>query len=384
MAGWRAWLSRLVWPDARPLDEGATLVAHDWLAVLGGSDKVAAELTEIAGADAIVTFAVNDECVDALDLPVPVVTWRFGRWAGRSRRFALMLPIMPFVWWALDVGRPDLVVTSSHSCVNALRSPGARRVSYCHTPMRYAWAWRLERGRLPRPMRPFLPAVAAIYRRLDRRWSRRVDQYVANSTFVAGRIREAYGAEAIVVPPPIPTDRFLAVPLRDPAIDAPFVIAGRWVPYKRFDLAVAAANRAGAPLVVAGDGPERARLSELAGPTVSFVDRPADDELAGLLAGARAFLFCGVEDFGMLPVEAQACGAPVIARREGGALDSVVDGVTGEFVDTDHVGDWAAALSGFDPERYDRSAIRDHAVGFDEAHFRSRMRELLAGAAADR
>ena len=134
----RRLISRVVWPDAASVVDAETIVCHDWLAVLGGSDKVAAELADLTDASAIVTFAVADECVDALDLSVPVITWRFGRWAGRSRRFALMLPFMPIVWWALDLGRPGLVVTSSHSCVNAVRAPNSRRVSYCHTPTRTA------------------------------------------------------------------------------------------------------------------------------------------------------------------------------------------------------------------------------------------------------
>lgn len=375
MPGWRALVSRLVWPDA-PTVTGS-IVCHDWLAVVGGSDKVAADLVRIVDAEAIFTFAVSDACVDELGIDAPVVTWRFGRWAGRSRRFALLLPIMPVVWWALDTGGAGLVVTSSHSCVNAVRSTAAPRVSYCHTPMRYAWAWRIERGRLPRPMRPLLPVIAAVFRRLDRGWSRRVDVYLANSSYVADRIRAAYRRDAHVVPPPIEADRLTAIDRPADVSDAPFVTAGRWVPYKRFDLAIQAANRAGLPLVVAGDGPDGDRLRALAGPTVRFVDRPHDDDLARLLADARAFLFCGIEDFGMLPVEAQACGCPVIARREGGALDSVRDGVTGTFVDSDSIDDWAAALVAHDPSAFETTVIRDHAAGFDAARFRERVAFVL-------
>lgn len=353
-------------------------MCQEWFATVGGSDKVAAELAEIARVDVIYTFAIDDSCVEALGIQVPVVTWRLGRWAGRSRRFTLLLPVMPLVWWALDLSAADRVVTSAHSCVNAIRTPHAWRLSYCHTPMRYAWAWGLETERLPAVLRPLFPAGAAILRRADRRWSRRVDRYVANSHFVAGRIRAAYGAEASVVAPPVDVDRF-TVPATTPADDAAFVTAGRWVAYKRFDLAIAAAEAAGVDLVVAGGGPAAAKLRSMAGPRIRFVENPTDDELARLLAGARAFVMCAVEDFGILPVEALACGTPVIARNEGGALDYVVDGVTGQLVAGDSVDAWAAALARFDRGAHDPATIHQHAQQFSRERFRRRVSNLLAG-----
>jgi glycosyltransferase involved in cell wall biosynthesis len=375
-AGLTARVRRFVWPDARP--ESERVVCHEWFAVLGGSDKVAAELVRITDADVVYTFALADDCLDALDIDRPVVTWRYGRWAGRSRRFVALLPIMPLVWRALDVAGAELTVTSSHACVNAVRG-GGRRVSYCHTPMRYAWEWRLEVGRLPSWARPLLPPVAAVFRRLDRGWSSHVHTYVANSNTVADRIRRAYGRESIVVPPPIDVERFAPT---EPGVEAaevggPFVTAGRFVAYKRFDLAIEAANIAGMDLVVAGDGPELDRLVALAGPTVRLVVAPTDDQLRDLLGRARAFVFPGVEDFGMLPVEAQACGTPVIARRAGGALDSVVDGVTGCFVDTDDPRDWARALTEFDPGRFVADEIRSHAESFSTERFRHRVADVL-------
>ncbi|TDT15616.1 glycosyltransferase involved in cell wall biosynthesis [Ilumatobacter fluminis] len=359
------------------------MVCHEWLAVLGGSDKVAAELAGVAEADVVYTFAVDAGCVDELGFDAPVVTWRLGRWAGRSRRFTLLLPIMPIVWWALDLGHADLVVTSSHSCVNSIRTPAARRVSYCHTPMRYAWDWRLERERMPRPLRPLMPIGAAAFRRLDRRWSSRVDTYIANSSFVAGRIAAAYGrADAVVIPPPID----VAAPEPGRVVDADvvpdvryFVTAGRWVPYKRFDLAIEAAVLAERTLVVAGGGPDAARLRLAAGPTVRFVDEPDDSTLWALLGAADAFLFCGVEDFGMLPVEAQATGTPVVARDEGGALDSVIDGESGTLVHGDDPLRWAEVLRAFDPDRFDAERIRAHAASFGSDVFRRRVGAVVAG-----
>jgi glycosyltransferase involved in cell wall biosynthesis len=150
------------------------------------------------------------------------------------------------------------------------------------------------------------------------------------------------------------------------------------VAYKRFDLAIDAANLVQAPLVVVGEGPERARLEQRAGSTVRFEIDPGDADLVVLLQHARAFLFPGIEDFGMLAVEAQACGTPVVARRGGGAVDSVVEGVTGRFVSTDHVDDWADALRAFDREDFDRSEIREHAIAFGRENFRCRIEQVLA------
>lgn len=372
----RRWVSRLVWPDAHRFRSASTVVLHEWLAVTGGSDKVADRLARLVDADVVFTFALDDECVADIGFDRPVVTWRFGRWAGRSRRFTYLLPVMPVVWWALDVPAARTVITSSHACVNAARRTGARRLSYCHTPMRYAWEWRLEQERAPRALRPVLAPFAAILRRLDRRWSRNVDVYLANSATIAERIGHAYRRSAEVVPPPIDVDRF---PLRSTprTLDDPFVAAGRFVPYKRFDLAVRAANRAGVALVLAGDGPDAARLESLAGPTVTIVRGPDDAGLAHLLAAARAFVFPGVEDFGMLAVEAQACGTPVIARRAGGALDNVSDGTTGTFVDDDTVAAWADAFAAFDPAAYDPVEIRSWATRFGVDAFDRNVRGAL-------
>lgn len=375
-ATFRRLVSGWVWPDARPFRSARTVVLHEWLAVTGGSDKVADRLARLADADVVFTFALDEVCVADVGFDRPIVTWRFGRWAARSRRFTYLLPVMPFVWWALDLPSARTVVTSSHACVNAARRTSARRLSYCHTPMRYAWEWRLEQERAPRALRPVLAPFAAVLRRLDRRWSRNVDVYLANSSTVAERIEHAYRRVAEVVPPPVDVERFPLQPAPRTR-DAPFVAAGRFVPYKRFDVTVLAANEAGVPLVVAGDGPDAERLESLAGPTVTIVRSPDDARLARLLADARAFVFPGVEDFGMLAVEAQACGTPVIARRAGGALDNVSDGVTGVFVDGDSVATWAEALAAFDPASFDPRRVRAWADRFDVDAFDRNVRAAL-------
>jgi glycosyltransferase involved in cell wall biosynthesis len=212
---------------------------------------------------------------------------------------------------------------------------------------------------------------------LDRWWSGRVDTFVANSSFVAGRIAAAYRRDAVVIPPPVDTDFFSP---GDDGRPGPFVLAGRLVAYKQARVVVEAANGAAVPLVVAGNGPELPVLRELAGPTVSFVVDPSDDDLRALLRTGRALLFPGVEDFGMIPVEAQACGMPVIARDDGGARETVVDGVTGVLVAGDDPAEWAKVLAGFWAERFDPVAIRENAERFAATRFDDRIADLLESA----
>jgi glycosyltransferase involved in cell wall biosynthesis len=350
---------------------------------MGGSDKVAAHLVDLVEAEVVYVFALDRSLVDRLGVQTPVVTWRFGEALARVSSFHVLLPLMPLVWRALDLSSADLVVTSSHACVNAVSAPNSRRISYVHTPMRYVWYWRLERDRVGAPMRWLLPVAAPVFRVLDRWWSGRVDTFVANSGFVAARIAEAYRREAVVIPPPVDTEFFSpATSAGDQPSSAvgegrPFVLAGRLVAYKQTRVAVAAANRAGVPLVIAGNGPELPVLREMAGPTVSFVVDPSDEDLRALFRSGRALVFPGVEDFGMLPVEAQACGMPVIARDEGGARETVVDGTTGLLVDGDDPVEWAAVLAGFDSRRFDPIVVRQHAERFAAARFHDRIAALL-------
>jgi glycosyltransferase involved in cell wall biosynthesis len=377
----RSWLrgrwTHFWWPTLPPggFEYSDTIVAAEWLTPPGGSEKVTAVLVDASNAAALCCLGASDEAVEMLAITVPVHQSRVGRWASRGPRWKYLLPIAPMIWRALDLTGVRQVITSSHSLVNSLPAVG-HRVCYCHTPVRYGWEWRMEIDRLPPVLRPLFPAGAWMLRAWDRRIARRVDVFVANSTYVAERIRRAYGRSAVVVHPPIDLDWF--TPERAPE-RTEFLVAGRFVPYKRIDLAIAAANRAGVDLVVAGRGPEMERLREMAGPTVRFVLDPSDAELRSLMQCARALLHPGVEDFGMMVIEAQACGTPVIARAAGGALDSVDPAFSGVLVATDRIDDWAAALQQFvDPA--DPAARRAFAEGFGVPAFAERITEVLEAA----
>jgi glycosyltransferase involved in cell wall biosynthesis len=208
-----------------------------------------------------------------------------------------------------------------------------------------------------------------------------VHTMVANSREVARRIERWWDREATVVHPPVDTDYYTPDP--DVPREDFFLIAGRLVPYKRPDLAVRAAERAGVPLVVAGDGRIRAEMEALAGPSTRFVGRVDDAGLRDLYRRCRALLMPGIEDFGIIPVEAMACGAPVIAIDAGGAQDSVLPGETGALVPVggDEVGTWAEALRSHDPDSYDPARVRAHAETFSRTRFRDAMADVVARAA---
>lgn len=349
-------------------------VCHDWLTTLGGADKVASLLSRHYSAELFAAFAVRSALSNALDVHGTIVASRLNRIASSGRNWQVLLPVMPMFWRSLDLSGFDVVFTSSHSTVNAITAPDATRICYCHTPMRYAWDWREERSRLPRLARPMLPVAASAFRRLDRRWSRASDVYVANSTFVAERIERAYGRSSIVIHPPIDTELWCPGP--EPRGDY-FLVAGRLVGYKKPMIAVEAARRIGARVVVAGDGPALKEIERLGDPNVQIIRSPGDEALRDLYRQARALVFPGVEDFGMTLLEAQACGTPVIARAAGGALDSVVEGVTGVFVNGGTADAFAEVLREFNPDSFDRGVIRKHAERFGTPRFLHEMDALV-------
>ena len=352
-------------------------LCHEWLTAYGGSDQVASALARTFHIKDVFTFAKDPTLADELFPNSKVeVAHGVGNTELARRHWGWLLPLMPYAWKSLDLSSYDVVITSSHSCVNAIRvPPGTSVISYCHTPMRYAWEWSSELGRFPVPVRILWPTLAAAFRAADRRWAARVTSFVANSRNVADRIARYYGRTAEVVHPPIDTEYWtpdLAVGREDF-----FLYAGRLVAYKRPDIAVAAATRAGVRLVVAGAGPEAKRLRNLAGSTVEFIDSPSNERLRDLYRRTRALVFPGVEDFGMTVVEAQACGAPVIALARGGALESVLDGVTGRLIQEQSIRAFAEELISFDPALYSGDDIRSNASRFATECFARDMRRVI-------
>jgi glycosyltransferase involved in cell wall biosynthesis len=301
--------------------------------------------------------------------------------AAGQRSHAPLMPLMPRAFRSMDLDGSAVVVISHHAfAMQAVFATSAPTIVYVHSPARWAWDDSLREGEGGgRVGGTALALLAASARRAELAAAPRVDRIVANSTAVAGRVRRWWQRDAVVVHPPVDTGAFT------PEVGLPredfFLLAGRLVPYERPDLAIRAANAARVRLVVIGDGRSLAHCRSIAGPTVSFLGRVPHHQLVDAYRRARAVLMPGVEDFGIVPVEAMACGTPVIALGDGGALDSVQDDVTGRLVppcaDDDLVARFADAMARFDAGTYDPSVIRTHAETFSRARFRTQMQQVV-------
>lgn len=352
---------------------------HDWLVTYRGGEKVLEALVDLYPDAPIFTLfydsASMPASIKARDVRVP-------RLSNAVRKFRkALLPALPRLVESIDLGAYDLIVSTS-SCVakGARKRPGAKHLCYIHSPMRYIWDQQEEYIAGV----SHIPGAAWGIRRLTpglRRWdvesAGRVDRFVANSTFVAERVRSLYGREASVVHPPVEFERFQPRPLAAKR-DAYLLAVGAFVSYKRFDLAIGAAERLGRKLIIAGSGPMEAQLRALAGPQTSFEIAPDDRRFAELLEGAEALLFPGVEDFGITAIEALASGTPVIAQAAGGAKDFVIPGETGVFFADPTVGSLAAAITAFQPSRFDGHALNRYAARYGRSSFLEKMRVEIA------
>jgi glycosyltransferase involved in cell wall biosynthesis len=286
------------------------------------------------------------------------------------------LPLYPLAFEGFDLGEYDVVLSNkSGFCHGILTPPETLHICYCLTPTRYVWRFDdYARGEgLGSVSRAVLAPLLAHLRLWDRLAADRVDRFIAISTEIKKRIWKYYRRDSKIIYPPVDTTRFEPAP----SYDGYYLVVGRQIPYKRIDLAVQACSKLGLSLKVAGTGRDHDRLCSMAGPTVEFLGRVPDEDLPDLLARCRAFLFPGVEDFGIAPVEAMAAGRPVIAYAAGGALDTVIEGTSGTLFAEQTVESLCDALKRFDPERYDPRVIRHHAEQFDTVVFRKRVRTYI-------
>ena len=298
-------------------------------------------------------------------------------WKRKTHRAAFLL--YPLAFESFDLSEYDVVISSSSSFAKGIiTGPHTTHVCYTHAPMRFAWTTRsyMEREKVSKPLRALLAPGTHYLRTWDAVASMRVDQFVANSSIVAKRIKKYYRADAEIIFPPVETDRFqIAKEIGDY-----YIIVSRAIPYKRIDLAIAAFTKLKIPLKIVGAGRDMKALQEKAGSNVQFMGRIGDRELPKLLSEAKGYIMPGEEDFGIAPVEANACGRPVIAFAAGGALDSQIDGVTGELFPEQTVDSLCEAVCRAENSTYDPHAIRAHAQKFDTATFQEKMFQIVANA----
>jgi len=347
------------------------LVAHEWILSWAGSEQVVREILGVLPhADLVAAFV--DREIAAAELPrVGVKELWTGRLPGAHRHYQWLLPLEAAAFAAFPTSEYDLVISSSHAFAKAVR-PGKRgiHVCYCHTPPRYLWDEYGTYSRRATLLRQMMLRVGrGTLQAIDRFTARRVSHFLTNSDFVARRISRCYGRTARVVYPPV-APKTAAQPHASRARSNFLLYFGRLVPYKRVHLVVAAANRLQMPTVIAGDGPELSRLKAMAGPTVEIVGRVTDAEAAELLDTCAALVFCATEDFGIVPLEANAHGAPVVALRAGGVVDTLSEGQTATFFDEPTVDSLCSAIQRTLARSWDDQVLRANAQRFNAARFR--------------
>lgn len=353
-------------------------IIHDWLTVNAGAEKVLKQMLLLYPQAEIFTLVDFLPEEDRSFLGSHKVHTSFIQKLPRARKsYRSYLPLMPLAIEQFDLSGFDLVLSSSYAVAKGvLTGPDQVHVCYCHSPIRYAWDLQpqyLRESGLDRGLKSAIARIILSYIRMwDVRTANGVDHFIANSTFIARRIRKVYGRDSVVIPPPVDIPEALPAVARKDY----YVTASRLVPYKRIDLIIEAFNRMpDRKLIVIGSGPMLEQMRRLAKPNVSVLGYQPQEVLEKHLAEARAFVFAAEEDFGIAPVEAQAFGTPVIAFGKGGILDSVVQGETGIFFKDQSIQAICAAIQEFELRRpnWDYKSIAQHARTFSPEAFRDHI-----------
>jgi glycosyltransferase involved in cell wall biosynthesis len=344
---------------------------------MGGAERVAEALYQMLPDPAVFATVSDPKRLPAGLRSANIHTSWMQNLPAVNRYYRHYFPLYPLGVAGLNLSGYDLVISSSSGYAKGVHvDRNAIHICYCHTPMR--WVWRYgdyaARERFGRAQRLLLPSLLQILRRWDENAARQPDQFVVNSQVVAERVRLAYKRHAIVIPPPIDINRFKILPQQDDF----YLVLSRLVSYKRIDLAVEACTLMNRRLVVIGEGPDRARLAKMAGPSIEFLNRQPDDVVESYVGRCRALLFPGEEDFGLVPLEVNAAGRPVIAYHAGGALETVIEGVTGVFFHQATAESLAGAIEDLEHRFWNPQVIRRHAEGYDIKVFEARFMQLLS------
>jgi glycosyltransferase involved in cell wall biosynthesis len=350
---------------------------HDYLNQYGGAERVLETLCGIFS-DAPIYTLLYDEAATGRVFKGREIHTSFLQKVPFARRHHHIFPLlMPLAIEQFDLSEFDIVLSNSASFAKGvITKPHTRHICYCMTPTRFLWddSHRyIDEFRYPWPVKKLVPLFITYLRIWDKEAAHRVDKFIAISNFVKARIKKYYERDAEVIYPPVNIAKYSI----SSGVGDYFLMVGRLVSYKRFDLAVKVFNAIKKPLKIVGDGPERGRLEKMAGPNIEFLGLVSDYKMPEIYSRAQAVIFPQVEDFGLVPLEAMASGRPVIAFRDGGALETVVDGETGIFFDEQAEISLAQAVGRYYQTQFDPKLIRSHALKFDEAIFKQKITELL-------
>ncbi len=357
-------------------------IVHDWLVTFGGAERVVEQFYKLYPNADIFTLVYDKSKMEQYFPPEKVHTSNLQKIPGIFKLYTKMLSFMPKAFESFDFTGYDLILCSSSSCAKGvITPPGAIHIAYIHSPMRYAWDlyhdYKKRSGKL---VRFFMEKQMPSIRLWDYVSSQRVDVLLANSNYIARRIKKFWNRDSLVVYPPVDIARL--TPIDNPSADY-YVVFSRMVPYKRIDLAISACKKLDKKLVVIGSGSQEAELKQLAGAAkdIIFTGRISDEEVAHYLQNCKALIFCAEEDFGIIPLEAQACGRPVIAYGKGGSLETVVEGKTGIFFAKQEVEEVITAITTFEElynaGSFDATAIRKHSEMFSEERFLNEIKTII-------
>lgn len=356
-------------------------LVHDWSVGYAGSERVVEQILELfPEADLYMLLDAIPENQRAFLKGRPVRTSFLQGLPWAKSKHRLYLPIMPYAVEQFDLSEYDLVISSSHAVAKGvITGPNQLHICYCHTPIRYAWDLQhqyLQESGLTRGLKSFLARLVLHYIRMwDTRTTNSVDVMVANSQFVARRIWKVYRREALVIPPPVDVEAFTLFEKKEDF----YLTASRMVPYKRMDVIVKAfAQMPEKQLVVIGDGPEMPKIREIATPNIRLLGYQPFQVLRDYMQRARAFVFAAEEDFGIMPLEAQACGTPVIAYGRGGSAETILDRQTGLFFAEQSADAIKEAIQRFEERDYSPEKCRQNAERFSAARFREAFSNLVS------
>lgn len=348
----------------------------DWLLNKGGAERVIQKFHELFPQAPIFTSLYDASRIPGLENTV-ITTSFLQKIPFASQKHYLLLPFMPFAFEQFDLSKFDIVLSSCHSASKGvLTKPRTLHICYCHTPMRYAWDnfhEYFEQYRIPQVFRSRAKKILHRIRLWDRLAADRVDFFIANSEHVRKRIQKYYHRDALIIHPPVDTEKFRVA-------ESPgkyFLAVGRLTPYKRFDLLISVANKYRLPLRIVGMGRDEKRLKEMASASIEFLGDVDDNTLAAVYRDSKALLFPQMEDFGIAPLEAMSCGRPVIAYGEGGALETVLPGETGLFFHEQKEEALVRVLKDFEKHEWNPPKIRRHAEKFDSKVFLKKILEFV-------